>query len=101
MRWIRFEKAHPFSIQFRYTHNELEEWKVIDVKKRLKGRPPDLGRISLPRLREGLRGFDSKKLADLSSLLDYIPPVYHVYYTSLSASGAAEESDQENSEDEQ
>lgn len=101
MRWLWFQKAHRFSMQFRYTHNKLDEWKVVDVKKRVKGRPPGLGRLSLPWLWEDSRCLDSKKLTDLTSLLYYIPPIYHAFYTNLSASGADEESDNTESENEQ
>ena len=85
MKWVRYEKSTPFSIKFRYSHNELEQWKVLNVKRRGKGRPPDLGRIDLPRLRDRPRGIPPKKLEDLLSLLDFIPPAHHSFYTSLAA----------------
>ena len=97
MRWIWFEQSHPFWIQYRFTHNELEPWKTIDVKRRQKGRPPDLGRIALPLLWEEPRGVDHKKLSDIMSLLEFVPPIHHDFYKKLEVSGTGEE-DKDSSE---
>lgn len=49
---------------------------MVDLSRKAKGRPVDMGRVSLPRLYNGPREISEKKLADLLSLLDFIPPVY-------------------------
>ena len=95
MRWLRFDRSHPFQIKYRETHNDLEAWKIFDVERRTKGRPPDLGRIELPLLRKGLRGIDQKKMTDLLGLLDFIPPIRHDYYKKPKVSGSDEAEDSE------
>lgn len=69
--------------------------KVLDVKKRQKGRPRDVEQIILPPLREKPPGLKKNKVTDIMSLLDYIPPVYHEYYTQLSSSSVGDESSSE------
>ena len=49
-KWIRITKEKPLQFQYRYTLNELENWKTVDLRKRGKGRPSLLGRIQLPHL---------------------------------------------------
>ena len=78
MRWLHFEQCNLFQIQFHEIHNELEAWKVFDNKRKTRGRPPDLGRIDLPLLRDKPLGIPQKKVDDLLSLLDY---VHHNFYT--------------------
>ena len=39
IRWIRVSSDNPLQFSCRYTHNTLEEWKVVDVKRKTKGRP--------------------------------------------------------------
>ena len=77
MRWIQVEK--PVFIQVcdvacmvvyrycnllccpillltcRYTHNSLEGWKVVDIRKRRSGRPVDMGTVTLDNLYSGPR----------------------------------------------
>ena len=36
IRWIRVSSDKPLQFSYRYTHNALEEWKVVDVKCRPK-----------------------------------------------------------------
>ena len=65
------------------------------MKKRQKGRPWNIGQITLPLLRENPRGVKKNKLTDIMSLLHYVPPVYHEYYTQLSSSSVGDESSSE------
>ena len=58
----------------------------MNLRQRGKGRPPDLGRIQLPRLYTTTRTINDAKTADLLSLFDFIPPLYHGFYISLLAS---------------
>lgn len=101
MRWIRVTKDKPFQFSYKYSHNALEAWKVVDLARKTKGRRPDMGRVSLSRLYDGPRQIDDKKLADLRSLLDFILPVYHSFYQELSGCAGDDsglETDQSDSE---
>lgn len=101
IRWARFEKSEPFQMKYRFSHNDLEPWKILNLKKRQKGRPRNVGQITLPLLRENPPGLKKNKLTDILSLLDYVPPVYHDYYTQLSFSSVGDEcSSEEESESE-
>ena len=62
IRWLRYKKCDPLKIYFHTTHNELEDWQCIDVKRRTKGRPPDLGRITLPTLCTAPCGLNRQRL---------------------------------------
>ena len=101
IRWIRVSKDRPLELQYRYSHNTLEAWKVLNLRPRRQGRPPDLGRAVLAPLYTSERGLQNSKLQDLQQLLQFIPPVYHPFYNSLvpqSTDGDSESSDE--SEDE-
>ena len=39
MKWIQVTEGDPYQFRFRYSHNSLECWKVVNLKKRAKGRP--------------------------------------------------------------
>lgn len=46
MHWIRVKKSASLSYQYRYTLNELEPWKTVNLRPKRAGRPFDLGRIA-------------------------------------------------------
>ena len=71
------DKDNPYQFQFYYSHNSLE------AKKRAKGRPTSLANIELPLLYENGRSINVKKLDDIMSLLQFIPPLYHDFYKKL------------------
>jgi hypothetical protein len=96
IQWISVCKEQSLQFQYRYSHNTLEAWKTVDLKRKTKGRPPDLGRLSLPQLYTGPRPINKKKVAGLLQL-EYVPPVYHSFYTSLN--GTADNSDIEHESD--
>ena len=100
IRWIRVSKDHPFQMQYRYSHNTLEAWKVLDVQPKRQGRPPDTGRATLEPLYMNERCLQSNKLSDLKELMQFIPPVHHSFYTKLleqpTESSAASEGEMEN-----
>lgn len=50
IRWINVDKDHPLQFRYRNSHNELEAWKTVNLKRRTKGRPPDMGKFKLPQL---------------------------------------------------
>jgi len=73
----------------------------VNLRQRGKGRPPDLGRIQLPRLYTTARTINNAKTADLLSLFDFIPPLYHGFYNTLLASTDVEDNrDSEQSDSE-
>ena len=86
MQWIRVEKASPFILKYRHTHNDLEEWKVVDLRPRRSGRPSDMGPVVLNELYSGPRAIGALKLKDLLALLCYVPPIHHDFYRGLTSS---------------
>ena len=83
MKWIQVVKSEPFQFRFRYSHNSLECWKTVDLKRKTKGRPPVISHIPLPPLHGSARAIKKTKLEDLMSLLQFVPPIYHDFYKSL------------------
>ena len=83
------EGVDPSQLQFRYrySNNSLECWKTVDLKRKTKGRPVDMGRIALPTLYDRPRAINTKKLSDLMELLDFVPPVHHAFYHQLNQGG--------------
>ena len=98
IRWIQVSKDRPLQMLYRYSHNTLEAWKVLDVHPRRQGRPPDVGRAVLGPLHTSERCLQSSKLQDLKQLLQFIPPVYHPFYNALveqPSPGSEDEADDE------
>lgn len=57
----------------------------MNVARKSRGSPPNLGRVQLPQLYNGPCKIKSQKLKDLHSLLEYVPPFHHSFYQSLQA----------------
>lgn len=93
MQWIRVSREEPFVIKYRYSHNTLEAWKAIDVKRRTRGRSVDMGKVALPPLYDGLRPIKAAKLCDLLQLLVYVLPIHHSFYRELRGTDSPEESE--------
>lgn len=89
MKWIQVTEGDPY--QFR----SLECWKVVNLKKRAKGRPIAISNIHLPTLYEDGRCINPKKLDDLMCLLQFIPPFYHSFYKHLRASNEDSETEED------
>ena len=85
----------PLQYQYRYSNNCLEAWKTVDLNRKTKGSPPDLGRITLPPLYAGPRSINKKKLDDLLELLQ---SVHHSFYTQLKGAGDDSESESDSSD---
>lgn len=94
IQWISVSKDKPLQFCYRYSHNTLEVWKTVDLKRKSKGRPPDL---TLPPAYTGARAINKKKMDNLMELLEFVPPVYHSFYTSLN--GTADDSNSGNDPD--
>ena len=80
IKWILVTKNKPVHFQYRFTLNDLENWKRVDLRKRGKGKPSSVGRIQLPNLYSGPRVIKEAKKKDL---LQYIPPINHSFYHGL------------------
>ena len=100
MLWISVQKDKPLQYQYRYSHNTLEALKTVDLKRKTKGRPPDLRRIALPLLHTTPRPINEKKMADLLELLQFIPPVHHPFFQNLVGTDAESDRSDTSSEDE-
>ena len=85
IHWIRVEKDCPLSFKYRYTLNDLEPWKKVDMRPKRAGRPLDMGRAEMSPLYCRPRQISAPKLKDLKQLLCYIPPVHHDFYNALTA----------------
>lgn len=48
MHWIHVEESSPLCYKYRYTLNELEQWKITDLCPKQGGHPSDMGTIQLP-----------------------------------------------------
>lgn len=100
--WLRYERAHPGMIQFKYTHNEDVQFSMLDVNKRARGhRPQQLGVTTMRALYPEGREIASAKVIDLLGLLPFIPPIHHTFYLNLKRSdGATDHGLEDDSDDE-
>ena len=63
LQWISVSKDKPLRFQYRYSINSLESWKTVNLKRKTKGHPPDMGRITLPSLFTAPRAIKKEKLS--------------------------------------
>ena len=99
IRWIHISQEKQLQLQYWYSLNALEPWKTINLKRKTKGRPPDMGQVALPNKYDGIRPIKDAKLKDLLQLLKYIPPVYHDFYHGLVGSEGVVNVNEDDSED--
>lgn len=76
-------KEDPIKFQFRRNLNELEAWKTVDLHRKLKGRPPDIGRFSLVQAYSGPRTLKESKVNYILSMVDFVPLIHHDLYNQL------------------
>ena len=62
IHWIAVSKEQPLQFRYRYSNNSLERWKTVDLKRKTKGCPPDMGKIVLPALYSRLRIINTKSV---------------------------------------
>ena len=79
---LMVKKDESFKYFFKYTYNDIEEYDSVDIKKKTAGRL-SLKDIELPKKYTTKRQIKPAKLKDVFELLDYVPPVYHQFYRSL------------------
>ena len=101
MRWLQVSEEKPFEIRYRYSHNTLEAWKTLNVRKQRPGRPVDIGRVELVPLYTGPRPLNDNKVKDLRLLVQFIPPIHHSFYLSLDTATEPTVSEISSSEEEQ
>ena len=82
IQWMRFTKEHPWDMQYKHSHSELEPWKTV-IFKNGRGRPADLSQVQPSQLYKEARQITKAKYNDLMSLFAYIPPVHHGFYLTL------------------
>ena len=95
---FRVEKSEELTFKYRYTLNDMEPWKTVDLNPKRRGRPSNIGNAKLVPLRSTKR---SAKLDDLLSLLSYVPPVHHDFYRSLKGTTLPSIEEEESSGEEQ
>ena len=78
---IQLSKDEPYQIRYKYNHNSLEVWKVLDLKKFTRGHSLDLGRISLTPLYIGPRPLNSKNCTTLVTLCSLFPQLFMDFMT--------------------
>ena len=87
IKWIRFEKSNPFTMFFKSTLQEDFGFNQIDMARyrptRHRPNPirADIG--ELPQLYSTPRAINPKKYDDIMSLLDYVPPIHHMFFKNL------------------
>ena len=94
MHWISVNKDKPLQFQYKYSNNPLECWKTV---KKTKGRPVNMGRITLPLLYDRPRAINPNKVSDLLELLDFVPPIHHPFYRCINR-GTTDSGSESNSE---
>ena len=70
---FRVEKSEELTFKYRYTLNDMEPWKTVDLKPKRRGRPSNIGNAKLVPLRSTKRSIKKAKLDDLLSLFSYVP----------------------------
>ena len=50
IHWLRLNKDSPFQMLYHHSHNSLEPWKTLDIRRKRNGRPSDIGKVSLVQL---------------------------------------------------
>ena len=86
--------------KYRYSLNEMEPWKSVNLKPKRKGRPSDIGNAKLEPVWSVKHSIKKAKLDVLVSLLPYIPPVNHGFYLDLCGTTVQSDSEEESNDEE-
>lgn len=86
--------------KYRYSLNEMEPWKSVNLKPRRKGKPSDIGNAKLEPVWSVKHSIKKAKLDVLVSLLPYIPPVNHGFYLDLCGTTVQSDSEEESNDEE-
>lgn len=82
IQWLLYHKNHPFTIFFKYSNNPEVLFESVDIKKR---NSVNIANMELDVLYPVGKQISVEKKKDLIELLQYIPPVYHDFYTNIKA----------------
>jgi hypothetical protein len=77
---MRFKMETPSLMEYKYTHNSFGS---VNLNKRLKGRPSNLGSLILTTFYSNGRKLSNENLKDVKSLLQFVQPICHTFYTNL------------------
>ena len=92
LKWLRFSKAKPLRMQFKYTLNEETPFRELNFDKKLKRTGKPNLPTELSQLYDAPVPIKAEKLKDLSELLQFIPTPHHAFYKTLrSESGEGNE----------
>lgn len=83
IKQMKFRKETPGVMEYKYTHNNDVQFSSVNMNKRLKGRPVNLGSLNLDILYPDGRKLTQAKLNDIKSLLQFVPPCHHQFYNQL------------------
>ena len=83
IHWIRVEKDYPMSFKYRYTLNDLDPWKEVDMCHKQAGQHFDMEKVETSPLYFRPRQISAPKLKDLKQLLCYIRSVHQDFYNAL------------------
>lgn len=98
IQWFRLEKDKPHILLYKNTLNENVDFMEVDLKKQKKGRPP--ASFELTPLYPEPPSIKTAKYQNLQQLLQFIPPLYHGFYTTLKHQGNPAVAVTSNNEDE-
>lgn len=83
IQWLRFRRDSPYKIFYKETIDEEFPFSCINITPATKGRPPNIQDINLEPLNKDVLPVSDLKKRDMLSLLQFIPPVRHLFFTSL------------------
>ena len=98
IRWIRLWKKHPFEIHYKYSIEEKDDFKVIEISQLRCDASKELPH-DLPVLFPHGRSISKAKHRDLMSLMKYVPPIHQEFYNTLKVDGSTMENDVEVADD--
>ena len=78
---IMVKKDVPVILHLKQSHDSEEQRQMISLQKR--GRPKNLTNNPPMQKHSEARPLPKNKVADVKSLLDYVPPVYHSFFDDI------------------
>lgn len=82
VQWLQFSESEPFKINYKCSNNTYVPFETVDLKKRQSVIIRDL-----ELLYPGVNCISELKKKDLLELLQYIPPIHHIFYENLKTEG--------------
>ncbi|XP_072392131.1 uncharacterized protein [Diabrotica undecimpunctata] len=92
IQWIRYEKSKPYSIQYKYTIQDMVQFDTIDITPTgRKERPVQFKNVPMQKLYSRMRPVSEQKKQDMIDLLEFIPPVHHRFFQNIATAANNEE----------